>query len=142
MSQPKIDYPKIKVLVIDDQQFIRSIIVRFLRYMGVAQIAEAKDGETALRSCKEFAPDIAFCDIDMTPMNGLTFLKELRRSTDIPRARTLPVIMLTSHNESNVVMEARASGIDAFLVKPVSQKAVTDRFDWVVAKHYKEFVKP
>lgn len=141
MALPKIDYPKIKVLVIDDQQFIRSIIVRFLRYMGIEHIAEAKDGESALLSCKEFSPDIVFCDIDMAPMNGLTFLKELRRSPDIARAQTLPVIMLTSHNESNVVMEARASGIDAFLVKPVSQKAVTDRFDWVVAKHYKEFVK-
>ncbi|MGL1409569.1 response regulator, partial [Vibrio parahaemolyticus] len=50
----------------------------------------------------EFSPDIVFCDIDMAPMNGLTFLKELRRSPDIARAQTLPVIMLTSHNESNV----------------------------------------
>lgn len=139
MTTGKIDYSKLTLLIIDDQSFIRQIIARFVRGLGAGQVHEAQDGSSGLEACRLYTPHVIFCDIDMIPMNGLAFLKALREGKD-HRNPKVPVIFLTSHNESDVVQQARNSGVTAFLVKPVSQKAIQDRLEWVVSKHYPDFI--
>jgi len=112
------DLSKIKVLVIDDQSFVRHLVVTMLKHMGVHDIREAGDGGDGLRLAAEFDPDLILCDIEMKPIDGLVFLDALRKSKT--GRNDIPVAFLTCHSESGVVMKAKELGVDDFLIKPVS----------------------
>lgn len=123
-----IPYETVDTLVIEDDGFQRSLIVQALKVIGMATIREAEDGESALKACMARLPDLIVCDIEMAPMDGLAFLKALRR-TKSAAVRSIPIVFLTSHNDSDTVREAVAAGIDAFIVKPPTLKALKTRID-------------
>ena len=74
----EMDWSRLKVLVVDDEPFIRSFVVRLLGMIGIAQVAEAADGAEGLSKLPSFQPDLVVLDIMMEPMNGLQFLKTVR----------------------------------------------------------------
>ena len=112
------DLSKIKVLVIDDQSFVRHIVVTMLKHLGVHDVREAAEGGDGLKCAGEYHPDLILCDIEMKPIDGLVFLDALRKSKT--GRRDIPVVFLTCHSESSVVKKAKELGVDDFLVKPVS----------------------
>lgn len=121
-------YDSCIVLVIEDEVVTRSVTVRLLRQLGVGRVIEAADGAEALARCDRLAVDAIFCDVDMTPMDGLAFLKTLRARVGAP-SRHAPVIMLTKHSESDVVHDALRSGAAGYLVKPLTPEALRDKLD-------------
>ncbi|MBF0375780.1 MAG: response regulator [Alphaproteobacteria bacterium] len=119
---------EIRVLVIDDQAFVRRIVTMLLRQAGFQDIAEAKDGASGLEAVGIFRPHLVICDIEMQPVDGLEFLQTLRGG-----ALPLPkVIFLTSHGESEMVVKARDLGVDAFVLKPVTGPQLERRIDHVI----------
>lgn len=126
------DYTSLSALVIDDQAFVRKVVTNVLRaQLGFHLVLEAEDGAEGLRVAREFQPDIIFCDIEMEPIDGLVFLKTLREGKDIG-GNDAKVIFLTQHSESAIVEQARALGVNAFLVKPASLQAIKSRIDHVL----------
>ena len=77
----KIDYSRLNLLVVEDESYTRIITRRLLAQIGVHDIAEARDGESALKEVMRARPDIIFCDITMAPMSGFEFLDKLRATT-------------------------------------------------------------
>lgn len=127
-----IPYETLDALVIEDDEFQRSLIVQALKVIGLASVREAGDGEAGLKACMARLPDIIVCDIEMTPMGGLDFLRALRR-TRSGAVRSIPIVFLSSHAESDTVREAIAAGVDAFIVKPPTLRTLKSRIDAVLA---------
>lgn len=125
-------YEALDALVIEDDAIQRKITAQAMRVLGFGSVRDAEDGETGLRACMDRLPDVIVCDIEMAPMDGLAFLRALRR-TRMLEVRQIPVVFLTSHNESEIVREAAKAGVDAFIVKPPTLKSLKSRIDAVLA---------
>lgn len=129
----------IRVLLVDDNQNMRSIIQAVLGSLGVRAVKETRDGSDALAALRDFTPDLAFVDFQMFPMDGVEFTRLIRQSPD-SRNPYLPIIMLTGHAEAHRVQEARDSGVTEFLVKPITAAGVISRINAVIYKP-RPFVK-
>ncbi|MFX4223985.1 MAG: response regulator [Thalassobaculum sp.] len=125
-------YRDLDALVVEDDEIQRKITVQALKVLGFGSVRGAEDGETGLRACMDSLPDVIVCDIEMAPMDGMAFLRALRR-TRMLKVREIPVVFLTSHNESETVREAVKAGVDAFIVKPPTLKSLKSRIDAVLA---------
>lgn len=132
MEKGPVEYGKFRILVIEDQPFVRRTICQIVSQIGFREIAEADNGESGMQECLRFTPDLVVCDIDMKPVSGLQFLASLRASGegDLPRT---PVVFLTNHTESEIVKQAMALGVNGFVVKPPSFAALKDRVDRLLA---------
>lgn len=115
-------------LVVDDEEFIRTVIVRFLKQAGAAGVVEAADGLQAIEaiSTYDMAFDAIITDIKMRQMNGLELLKAIRSGAGGLK-RNMPVLVLTAHAEAEHVAEALALDADAFVVKPVGREPLIER---------------
>jgi len=122
-------YADTQILIVEDNDFARSLISKILHNGGARNITEATDGQDAQNKVATVKPDVVICDIEMKPMGGLEFLKSLRAGAN---AET-PVIVLTSQANSDIVMQAKALGAESFLAKPVSTGILKDRPDRALA---------
>ncbi|MBL6597581.1 MAG: response regulator [Alphaproteobacteria bacterium] len=109
----------VRILVIEDEEFIRTIIFQILSKLRVSKISEAVDGGEGFRKTMLMKPDLIFCDIHMEPVNGIQFLTKLR-SFNKPEIANTPVVFLTSDTQESNVMKAKKLKVSGYMVKPVS----------------------
>ncbi len=109
---------KPSVLVIDDEEAIRSSLRMILEYEGVRTL-EAADGTSGLQAATREEPDLVLLDIKMPHMDGLGVLQELRR-----RHFTNPVVMISGHGTVATAVEATKMGAFDFLEKPLERERV------------------
>jgi CheY-like chemotaxis protein len=112
---------QMKILIVDDESFMRKTIKVVLRVVGQYAVEEADDGDAALAIVPLFRPDIVLCDISMPKMGGLQFVEQLRSHADV-ELRDIPVIVLTVNAEESTIMNAARLKVSGYLVKPVSPK--------------------
>jgi CheY-like chemotaxis protein len=124
-------FDRLKILVVDDNQHMRKLVVTILQAFGAIQIYEAADGEHGWAILREANPDVILLDWQMDGMSGLDFVKMVRTSPNSPNP-FVPVIMLTGHTHVDHVRMARDAGANEFLAKPVSVKAVLSRLISVI----------
>jgi two-component system, chemotaxis family, chemotaxis protein CheY len=127
------DPSQLRILVVDDNQQMREILRTMLRAFGVTEVTVAVDGGHALEKLDTGQFDLAICDWMMAPMDGLAFVRNVRRSPR-PTLRGLPILMLTAQAEKQNVIDARKAGVDAYLVKPVSAAQFWARLQPIAAK--------
>lgn len=116
------DETSIRVLVIDDQRTMRSIVRQLLGHVGISDVAEAEHGEEALAMIsgpRGVIPDVIICDLHMQRMDGLEFCNRLRRSEDA-RYRGIPIIILTGDEDEMLHAVGRQVGAAKILMKPVA----------------------
>ena len=106
------------VLVVDDEEDIRSSLTMILEYEGM-RIAEAASGPDALRAVEEQTPDAVLLDIKMPKIDGLTVLKKIRKDNAL---RCLPVIILTTSKADEDRLRSYDLGVNAYVVKPVGME--------------------
>ncbi|MEI6986845.1 MAG: response regulator [Rhodospirillaceae bacterium] len=131
-----INYGKLSILLIDDESYTRQLIKQMLFQVGVKSISEAENGKDGLLELLRTRPDIVFCDIHMTPIDGLEVLRQLR-SVKIPSIALTPVIMLTADAGTKAVAFAKEQCANGYLVKPVALSQLKSRIDAVVAANPK-----
>lgn len=107
-----------KILVTDDAAFMRMMLKDILTKEGHT-VSEAKDGADMLTQYKEVKPDLITLDITMPNMDGLTALKELKKTN--PEAK---VIMCSAMGQQTMVIDAIQSGAKDFIVKPFDPEKV------------------
>ncbi len=129
MKKKAID--ELNVLIIDDDRHMRMLIRNVVFALGVKDTTDAADGKTALEIMKEFKPDLILCDLKMEPMDGMGFVKQLRKETDNPY-RLVPIIMITAYADLESVANARDSGVNEFMAKPLSAAALEKRIKQVL----------
>ncbi len=120
-----------KILIVDDIAIMRNVIKRHLEKLGHTVIAEAENGHRALNQYKRFNPDIVTMDITMPAENGvkngidsLKLIKEYDKNAK--------VVMVTSHGEEKLVMEALTSGAKGYLLKPVTEDKLKNLLEKLV----------
>jgi two-component system, chemotaxis family, chemotaxis protein CheY len=112
---------QLRVLIVDDEPFMRKTIKVVLRVVGQYAVEEADDGDVALAMVPVFRPDIVLCDISMPRMGGLQFVEQLRIHQEA-ELRDIPVIVLTVNAEESTILTAARLKVSGYLVKPVSPK--------------------
>jgi two-component system, chemotaxis family, protein-glutamate methylesterase/glutaminase len=114
----------IRVLIIDDSLFMRTIIKDILsRDPEIEVVGTASNGEEGLIKIRELAPDVVTLDIEMPKMNGLEFLKQRALMRRPPKT-----LMLSSLTSEGAVMTQKAMslGADDFMLKPKDPAAVRE----------------
>lgn len=116
----------LKVLVVDDDLYMRKVVRTLLAAIGVRTIYEASDGRAGLDAIRAHAPDLVIVDWEMPGMDGAQFVRTVRAPGTFPLP-DVPIIMLSGHGERWRVIEAAGVGAHEYLLKPVSAKALRDR---------------
>jgi DNA-binding NarL/FixJ family response regulator len=105
----------IKVAVVDDQELVRSGFVVLLRSdPGIEVVGEASDGVEARELCHRTVPDVVLMDVRMPRMDGL---EATRRILADPACATTRVLILTTFDDDELVVEALRAGASGFLLK-------------------------
>lgn len=110
----------VRVLVVEDEEDIRHLLVDQLEDMG-HQVRKADNGAVALQRVEEEAPDVIFVDIVMPVMDGLLFVTELRGN---PLTASIPVVLVTAVNLTDVILRAQNLGVKHLLAKPWEQESL------------------
>lgn len=118
----------IKVLVIDDETFMRKLLLRTLATIEIKDVEMAINGSDGFAKVKKLERklDLILCDLDMPKMNGFEFVQRLRKIPD-PALANLPVVIITGNSQAESVRGAVELGISGFLVKPITAKALEER---------------
>jgi CheY-like chemotaxis protein len=126
-------------LIVDDNVHMTRLLRALLVAYGLRDVHEASDGQSGIKVLNAVKPDFVLCDYDMRPMNGIGFVKMVRRSCAPPLA-WIPIIMITAHTELRRIETARDAGITEALLKPVTPRNLYDRIVQIIERP-RRFVK-
>jgi two-component system, chemotaxis family, chemotaxis protein CheY len=113
-----------RCLIVDDSRVVRKVASRIIRDMQF-EVSEAGDGMEALEACRNQMPDAILLDWSMPVMNGLDFLRALRREDE---GRTPKVVFCSTENDAEHIGEAVRSGADEFIMKPFDSGILQSKF--------------
>lgn len=128
----------LRILVVDDNAQMRTIVGTVLSAAGVGHLHYAPDGRTGLAAVRQVQPDICFVDYEMPVMNGLDFISGVRGLAS--PLNLMPLIMLTGHADEPRLRSARDRGVSEFLCKPVSARTILSRLQAAIL-HPRNFVR-
>jgi CheY-like chemotaxis protein len=120
-----------KALIVDDSLESRMLLGKILRKEFGAEIFEAANGEEAIKKISSVNPDVVFLDYEMPVMNGKETLIAIRSNRGM---RNIPVVIVTSHGEMELVKELLKYKVLAYLVKPISAEYVVKRLSIILPK--------
>jgi len=121
----------LRVLLVDDNQHMRAIVMTVLAGVGVRNVRETRDGAEALEALRDWPADVAIVDFQMFPIDGVEFTRMVRGAPD-SRNPYLPIVMMTGHSEKSRVVEARDAGVTEFVAKPLTARSVLERLQAVI----------
>lgn len=122
----------LQVIVIDRNNFSRSLVGEILRGLNVSNTISARTHEIACSYLLDRAFDIILLSCESADcLESLSFVRQLRRG-QVDRVRRIPVILLTAGITRQLVIRGRDAGIDEFLAKPISPAAVRQRLEMVI----------
>ena len=127
------DINSLQVLVIDDSSMTRQVIAQVLLNFGICHVIQAEDGVCGAEYVENLRPDLILCDLNMEPMDGFEFIAMLRKNQDA-KIRATPVIVLTSHDEEDMVKKAADLNIEGYLLKPIAPKVLAKSIDKALKK--------
>lgn len=116
----------IKILVVDDFSTMRRIIKNLLRDLGLTNVQEADDGQTALPILKQGNIEFLITDWNMPGMTGIDLLKEVRAD---PNLSHLPVLMVTAEAKREQIIAAAQAGVNGYVVKPFTAAVLKEKID-------------
>ena len=101
-----------RILLVDDDVLISNDVTELLQEAGHTVIGAARDGRQAIEMVKSLKPDMVFMDIKMPEMDGLEASRQIREQFPVP------IILLTAHDDPELVERGSQVGATAYLVKP------------------------
>ena len=106
-----------------------AIAARTAAYLSLrAEADEAADGAQALECCRKTMPDCILLDWNMPVMNGIDFLRALRRE---PGGERPTVVFCTTENDMSHIAEAMRSGANEYIMKPFDSEIIESKFNEV-----------
>ncbi len=122
------DGKALRILIADDEAVIRLGLRTMLEAQGYRVVGEAADGTRAVDLVSRLKPDLVLLDIKMPGVDGLQAARRLQRDGNTP------VVILTAYSDREFVDSAKASGVLAYLVKPVREGDLRPAIEVAMAK--------
>ncbi len=119
-----------RVLLAEDEAIIRLDLREMLEEEGYEVVAEAGDGQSAVRLADELRPDVVVMDIKMPGLDGLSAAER------ISDRRIAPVLVLTAFGQRELVDRAARAGAMGYLVKPFQKGDVVPAIELAVARYH------
>ncbi len=116
-----------KILVVDDEEGIRTLIKKYARFEG-HEVFEAENGMKAVQLCKDNDFDIVVMDIMMPELDGLSASREIKKISDVP------ILFLSARGEEYDRISGFELGADDYVVKPFSPKELMLRIDVILKR--------
>ncbi len=116
-----------RCLIVDDSKVIRMVARKILEDLNFS-IEEAEDGQEALNACYNSMPDAILLDWNMPVMNGIDFLRELRKSDG---GNAPVVVFCTTENNIESIQEAIGAGANEYIMKPFDSDIIQAKFSQV-----------
>lgn len=123
----------LKVLIVDNEHYMRKVTRTILNAIGIKTILEAPDGAAGFELARSNLPDLMIVDWEMPLINGAELVRMIRTPGDFPAPDT-PIIVLSAHADQGRVMESARVGANEFVRKPVSIKTLSDRIAAVISR--------
>lgn len=116
----------LRVLVVDDNENFRRLVVSILKSAAVTEVLEARDGAEAIEVMSAACPHLALVDWRMGQVSGAEFVSYVRTHPESPNP-CMPVIVLTGYTHDGLAQEVREVGADDFVAKPISPRILMGR---------------
>jgi two-component system chemotaxis response regulator CheY len=120
----------IRILVVDDNPKIRTLIVTILKSAEFSQITQADNGKSAWDILNSNRFDLVLTDWMMPEMNGIELLQKIRNSSN--ELKDMPVMMVTASDRPDDIVLAAKWKINGYIVKPFKVKTVLAKIDKVL----------
>ncbi len=125
---------KKNILVVEDNNFVRMQIVRYLAETG-AQLLEASEGGQALEAIREQdragnPVSLIVADVRMEPVDGFEFIRSIRGLE-----MDIPVILVTGDNNPDLLEQAGSWGVGAVMIKPVQKDRLVKTALRIIESH-------
>jgi DNA-binding NarL/FixJ family response regulator len=111
----------LRIALADDQALVREGIKALLRDFGIEVVLEASDGQAILQRAADLAVDVIVSDVRMPGLDGVALTRALRERGD-----STPVVLLTTFDDSELMLAAVQAGAQAFLLKDASPEDLRD----------------
>lgn len=120
---------KRRILAVDDNSISLATIEQALK--DKYEVTPLNSGVRALQYLKKNKPDLILLDVRMASKDGVETLREIR---EMEECKDIPVIMLTSQNDKNTVLESFMLGADNYILKPFKTQDLHERIENVLRK--------
>jgi CheY-like chemotaxis protein len=148
---PKLKWDNITIMVVDDNAFMRNLIVSTLRALGMSNVVAMSSATDAIQALSESRRDpaaagfgtidILLSDFVMAEVDGALFLRWIRTSKNAPD-RFVPFLMVSGAADKATVESSRDAGVSEFLAKPFSAANIADRILEVIKNPRQHVLAP
>ncbi len=118
-----------RILVVDDFQTMRRIVMNLMRQLGFTNMIEAADWELAWEVLENDNIDLIVSDWNMPNMTGMELLKKVRASEEY---KNIPFIMVTAEGKKENVIAAVQAGVNNYIVKPFNAATLKEKLKRVI----------
>lgn len=122
-------HPNIKLMVVEDNDDLRSFLVSILQ--GDYTVIEAENGHVGLEKAQTELPDFIITDVMMPEMDGLTMVQRIKRNADICH---IPIIVLSAKASLEDRLQGLKAGIDDYITKPFSATYLKQRVENIIGQ--------
>ena len=116
----------IKILIIDDEQINCDFFEVMLSHLGFKVFSETS-GESGLTRISEINPDMILIDLNLSTMSGMDIIRSIEKEEEYEQFRSIPVILFSSHDDSDEKVEGFELGMEDYITKPFSFAEVLAR---------------
>ncbi|MEA3315579.1 MAG: response regulator [Campylobacterota bacterium] len=120
-----------KLLIVDDSTMLRDMLSYALIEGGYNDVVEAVDGLDGLNKVKEIQFDLIISDINMPNMDGLTFVKEVRKLSQYSK---VPILVLTTERSDEMKLKGKDVGATGWIIKPFVPEQLLKAVNIVLSK--------
>ena len=124
---------KRRVLVIDDHLPSRAFLVKALNEKGFGVVGEGASGKGALKLAQATAPDAILMSVGLPDIDGI------RAAQNIMEENPLPIVLLTSHSDTETIERAKEAGVMAYLLKPLREEELLPVTELAISR-FEEFI--
>jgi response regulator NasT len=119
---------KWRVLIVDDDLSSRRALVKALSQQNFEVAGEVSKGEKAAEICKKTSPDVVLMAVGLPDMDGIVTARNIMEKTPTP------VVLLTSHYDSQAIERAKQAGVMGYLAKPLRQEELTPAIELAISQ--------
>ncbi|KQP85538.1 MULTISPECIES: response regulator [unclassified Methylobacterium] len=117
------------ILIVDDQEKLLKLIILLMNRLGFPDVEGVTDAVTALERMRERRYSLVISDLDMEPMDGLSFLREIRADDALMNT---PFLLTEASFDFEDINLAHQAGADAFILKPFDMSVLKTKLKQVI----------